>query len=52
MSLYISFFNFLRLHSALNYKTPVVIDKIEEVKLMPNKWLALIKYSNNYICAA
>jgi len=52
MSLYVSFFNFLRLHSSLNYKTPVVIDKIEEEKLMPYKWLALINYSNNYICAA
>lgn len=52
MALYVSFFNFLRLHSSLDYKTPVSIAEVDNQELMPYKWLALIKYSNDFILAA
>jgi transposase-like protein/DNA-directed RNA polymerase subunit RPC12/RpoP len=45
MSLYVSFYNFLRSHSALRYKTPIQLDTLEDDDLMPNKWLKLLAYS-------
>ncbi len=47
MSLYVSFFNFLRTHSSLNYHTPIRIESIENERLMPNKWLKLMDYTIN-----
>lgn len=46
MSLYVSFYNFLRSHSALKYRTPIQLDIIEDDDLMPNKWLKLLAYSS------
>jgi len=46
MSLYVSFYNFLRSHSALKYKTPIQLDCLENNDLMPNKWLKLLSYTN------
>lgn len=45
MSLYVSFFNFLRNHSSLGGKPPVLIEEVNKEHLMPNKWNALIKYT-------
>lgn len=45
MSLYVTFFNFLRRHSSLRYKSPIIIDEMDQDDLMPNKWLFLIDYT-------
>jgi len=47
MSLYVSFYNFLRSHSALKYRTPIQLDIFEDDDLMPNKWLKLLAYSSS-----
>lgn len=48
MVLYVAFFNFLRRHSSLHYKPPVIIDELNECDLMPDKWLKLIQLSSQY----
>lgn len=49
MILYVTFFNFLRKHSSLDYKTPVEIDELNNTLLMPDKWIQLINLSKSYI---
>lgn len=46
--LFTAFFNFLRQHSALGYKTPVDDGLFPEDMLMQDKWLKLIEYSYQY----
>lgn len=48
MVLFVTFFNFLREHSALHYQTPVSDDLFDEDMLMQDKWLKLIEYSYQY----
>jgi transposase-like protein len=48
MVCYVAFFNFLRRHSSLGYKPPVVLDEFDESDLMPDKWLKLIQMSGDY----
>jgi transposase-like protein len=47
MSLYVSFYNFLRTHSALKYKPPIQLDIFDNNDLMPNKWLKLLASSSS-----
>jgi len=47
MSLYVTFFNFLRVHSSLKYKPPIPLDCLLEHDLMPNKWVTLLQYTND-----
>lgn len=49
MILYVAFFNFLRKHSSLHYKTPVEIESLNEYTFMFDKWIALINMSKEYI---
>lgn len=49
MSLYVTFYNFLRTHSALKYKTPIIIESLENNDLMPNKWLQLLEFTNSLL---
>ena len=53
MVLFATCFNFLRPHSALNYKVPVEIPELNRCSNMPNKWIELInlayKYTDIYI---
>ena len=53
MALFATCFNFLRPHSALNYKVPVEIPELNRCSNMPNKWIELInlayKYTDIYI---
>lgn len=51
MVLFVCFFNFLRRHSALNYKTPVDDGLFKKDMLMPDRWLQLIEYSSQYHAA-
>lgn len=48
MVLYVAFFNFLRRHSSLGFKTPVEDDLFDDEDLMPDKWLKLIKLAHQY----
>ena len=49
MILYVCYFNFLRNHSALGYKPPVIIDDLNDYDFMYDKWIHLINLSiNNY----
>lgn len=48
MALYVAFFNFLRHHSALKYRTPVDDGLFEDDSLMPDRWLKLIELSSQY----
>lgn len=49
MILYVTFLNFLRKHSALNYKTPVKLPELNDIPLMPDKWITLLNMSKSYI---
>lgn len=50
MVLYVTFFNFLRRHSSLNYNTPVQLESFQDENLlMPDKWINLINLSQSYI---
>lgn len=49
MILYITFFNFLRRHSSLDFNTPVEMDELKSISLMPDKWIKLINMSKSYI---
>lgn len=49
MILYVTFFNFLRRHSSLDYKTPVEMNELNNITLMPDKWIKLINLSKSYI---
>lgn len=50
MVLYVTFFNFLRRHSSLNYNTPVQLEVLNnDTMLMPDKWIHLINLSQSYL---
>lgn len=49
MVLYVCYFNFLRRHMALDYKTPVILPELSDIQLMPDKWLKLIQLSALYL---
>ncbi len=49
MILYVTFFNFLRRHSSLDFNTPVELDELKHIPLMPDKWITLINMSKSYI---
>jgi putative transposase len=42
-TLFVAFYNFMRPHSSLNSMTPVSLKCLQGVKLMPDKWCALIQ---------
>ena len=48
MILYVAFYNFLRRHSSLGYKTPVDDGLFDDDMLMPDRWLKLIDMSFDY----
>ena len=49
VTLFCTYFNFLRPHMALNYETPVNVPELNKLPHMPAKWLKLIELSQNYI---
>ena len=49
MVLFVTFFNFLRPHKSLKYKTPIMLDGFDKLPHMPSKWLSLIDLSYSYI---
>lgn len=48
MVLYVCFFNFLRQHSSLKFKTPVNDELFSKDSLMPDRWLKIIELSAQY----
>ena len=48
MALFTTFFNFLRNHSSLNYKPPVILDDLDGITNMPRKWNILINIATNF----
>jgi transposase-like protein/transcription elongation factor Elf1 len=49
VTLFVAYFNFLRPHSKLEGKVPVIIPELELLPNMPAKWLKLIAMSEDYI---
>jgi transposase-like protein/transcription elongation factor Elf1 len=49
VTLFCTYFNFLRPHMALDYKVPVPIEEVQKQPHMPAKWLKLIELSQQYI---
>ena len=47
--LFVAYFNFLRPHSALEKRVPVVIPELDKLPNMPAKWLKLIDLAQEYI---
>jgi transposase-like protein len=42
-TLFVAFYNFMRPHSSLNRMAPVSLECLRDIKLMPDKWCALIQ---------
>ena len=42
-NLFVAFYNFMRPHASLNRMTPVSLNCLQDVNLMPDKWCALIR---------
>jgi hypothetical protein len=49
VTLFVAYFNFLRPHSALEKRTPVVIPELEDLPQMPGRWTKLIQIAQDYI---
>lgn len=49
VTLFTTFYNFLRPHRALNYQVPVEIPEIQKQPHMPAKWLTLLKLAQEYV---
>jgi putative transposase len=49
VTLFVAYFNFLRPHSALEKRTPVIIPELEELPQMPARWTKLIQMAQDYI---
>jgi transposase-like protein/ssDNA-binding Zn-finger/Zn-ribbon topoisomerase 1 len=47
ISLFVTFYNFLREHSSLGYRTPIEIESVMATDNMPTKWLLLMDYTIN-----
>jgi len=47
-TLFVTFFNFLRPHSALDGKSPVMIEELADPQIMPSRWVKLIKYAQDF----
>lgn len=51
VTLFVTYFNFLRPHSKLEGQVPVVIPELNNLPNMPAKWIKLISMSEDYIKA-
>lgn len=49
LTLFVAYFNFLRPHSTLEGKVPVVLEELSALPNMPARWQILIKMSQAYI---
>jgi transposase-like protein len=51
LTLFVAYFNFLRPHSTLEGRVPVVLEELKDRPNMPARWVTLIKMSQEYIKA-
>ncbi|GAA0336257.1 hypothetical protein GCM10008967_28300 [Bacillus carboniphilus] len=49
MTLFVAYFNFLRPHSALEGKVPVLIPELNQLPHMPARWTRLIELSQEWL---
>jgi hypothetical protein len=49
VALFVAYFNFLRPHSSLEDRVPVVIPELDKLPHMPERWNKLIKMSQDFI---
>ncbi len=49
ITLFTTFYNFLRPHQALDYNIPVAIPEVQKQAHMPAKWLTLIELAQDYV---
>jgi hypothetical protein len=49
LTLFVAYFNFLRPHSSLEGKVPVVLNELSSLPNMPARWQKLISMSQEYI---
>ncbi|CZR01489.1 Hypothetical protein TFLO_2646, partial [Trichococcus flocculiformis] len=49
VTLFCVYFNFLRPHSALEKKVPVLIPELDKLPNMPAKWTKLISLSQDWL---
>ena len=49
VTLFVAYFNFLRPHSKLEGKVPVLIPELDSLPNMPAKWLRLIRLSEDFV---
>lgn len=52
VTLFVTYFNFLRPHSKLEGSVPVLVPELNDAPNMPAKWITLIKLSENFIKAS
>lgn len=51
LTLFVAYFNFLRPHSSLEGRVPVVLEELKDRPNMPARWVTLIKMSQEFIKA-
>ena len=42
LTLFVTYYNFMRPHMSLNYNTPVPLEELKEVSTMPAKWIKIL----------
>lgn len=49
VTLFVAYFNFLRPHSSLEHRVPVIIPELEKMPNMPERWTKLIELSQDFL---
>jgi putative transposase len=49
VTMFTAYFNFLRPHSALEGKTPVILEELESMPTMPDRWCKFIELSQKFV---
>ncbi|MRY42714.1 DDE-type integrase/transposase/recombinase [Clostridium beijerinckii] len=49
VTMFVAYFNFLRPHSALEGKTPVILEELESMPNMPTRWCKFIELSQDFV---
>ncbi|MUV37525.1 hypothetical protein JNUCC1_01331 [Lentibacillus sp. JNUCC-1] len=49
VTLFVAYFNFLRPHASLEYKSPVIIPELEKMPNMPERWTKLISIAQDFL---
>jgi transposase-like protein len=49
VTLFVAYFNFLRPHASLEYRSPVIIPELEKMPNMPERWTKLISMAQEFL---